>query len=346
MGTSLRSALELDIQGREGILELNSTQRASLSNEDANQAGSFFIPMKSPLTIDAQIEHLKQSGFSITDAAATRHCLEDLNYYRLRPYWSWLECDGKIAEGTPFELVVQTYALDTEIREWLWSAILSIEIKARSQFAYSLALAAGPLAYRRAEMFSRPKAHEGAIRSIDREIDRAKRANMPCVVHNLDKYGDLPIWAACELMTMGTISSMIGNLKSDAQGRLPGKAIIREIADGFRTTPTLLKSWLRHLTMVRNTCAHHNRFYGRILEVSPKLLKCDSPYFSKREFPTFLVLKRLYERSWPERWPKMAADLGVIVDAYPEVSLAPMGFPQTWREVLDVPTSTETATLA
>lgn len=344
MVTSSKSGLELDIKGDEGIVNTNSTQRASL-NDDANQAGSFFMPMKPPLTIDAQIDHLRQNGFSIIDAAAARRCLEDLNYYRLRPYWLWLECNGRIAEGTPFELAVQTYTLDKEIREWLWSAISSVEVKARSQFAYSLALAEGPLAYRKSELFARPKAHERAMRSIDKEIDRGKRANLPCVVHNLEKYGDLPIWAACELMTMGTVSSMIGNLKSDDQSGWLGKTVIREIADGFGTTPTLLKSWLRHLTMVRNTCAHHNRFYGRILEVSPKLLKCDSSYFSKREFPTFLVLKRLYERSWPERWPKMAAELGRIVDVYPEVSLNPMGFPRNWRGVLGVPAAAETTAL-
>ena len=343
MGASSKSAMVLDSWGGEGILENNSTQHASLSNDDANQAGSFFMLMKPPLTIDGQIDHLKQIGFSITDEAITRRCLEDLNYYRLRPYWSGLERGGKIPEGVPFELALQTYALDEEIRKWLWSAIIPIEVKARSQFAYSLALAAGPLAYRKVELFNRLEAHKGAMRSIDKEIERGKRANLPCVVHNLEKYGDLPIWAACELMMMGTISSLIGNLKRDARGELSEKTIIREIADGFGATPTLLKSWLRYLTMVRNTCAHHNRFYGRILEVSPKLLKCDASYFSRREFPTFLVLKRLYEKSWPERWAVLAEELGRIVDKYPSVSLEPMGFPECWREVLGVPTAAEVA---
>lgn len=33
----------------------------------------------------------------------------------------------------------------------------------------------------------------------------------------------------------------------------------------------------------------------------------------------------------------MAIELGHIIDAYPNVSLAPMGFPDCWREVLGVP---------
>ena len=49
------------------------------------------------------------------------------------------------------------------------------------------------------------------------------------------------------------------------------------------------------------------------------------------------VIKRLYEHSWPERWAEMASELGRIVDRYPSVDLAPMGFPKTWREVLGVP---------
>lgn len=52
---------------------------------------------------------------------------------------------------------------------------------------------------------------------------------------------------------------------------------------------------------------------------------------------SFFAIKRLFEQTWPDRWNDMAIELGHIIDAYPNVSLAPMGFPDSWREVLGVP---------
>lgn len=316
-----------------GIVKDNSSQRASLGNDDANQAGSFFVEMKPFLSVDQQVRHLIEMGIECTDASAAKELLSDVNYYRLRAYWMTFEHDGEIATGTELSSIVDIYRFDAELRQWLWAAMQPIEIKMRTSFAYFLSRDYGPLAYRDSSLFADGTRHGSLLSSIDQEIARAKKNQEPCVCHNLEKYGDLPCWAVVEVMTMGQVSSLIGLLRDGSKVVPAAKAI----ADAFGQRPPILKSWLMHLCAVRNLCAHQGRFYNRVMRIRPKMLRKDICWASNKEFPTFIVIKRLFEQTWPARWNEMAIELGRIIDAYPDVSLAPMGFPDCWREVLGVP---------
>lgn len=316
-----------------GIVKDNSSQRASLGNDDANQAGSFFVEMKPFLSVDQQVRHLIEMGIECPDASAAKELLSDVNYYRLRAYWMTFEHDGEIATGTELSSIVDIYRFDAELRQWLWAAMQPIEIKMRTSFAYFLSRDYGPLAYRDSSLFADGTRHGSLLSSIDQEIARAKKNQEPCVCHNLEKYGDLPCWAVVEVMTMGQVSSLIGLLRDGSKVMPAAKAI----ADAFGQRPPILKSWLMHLCAVRNLCAHQGRFYNRVMRIRPKMLRKDICWASNKEFPTFIVVKRLFEQTWPARWNEMAIELGRIIDAYPDVSLAPMGFPDCWREVLGVP---------
>lgn len=53
---------------------------------------------------------------------------------------------------------------------------------------------------------------EKALSNFERERDRGRDQGVPCVVHNMDKYGKLPVWAAVESMSLGTLSMLYGNL--------------------------------------------------------------------------------------------------------------------------------------
>lgn len=70
------------------------------------------------------------------------------------------------------------------------------------------------------------------------------------------------------------------------------------------------------------------------MRIRPKLLRRDVQYSGNKEFPTFMVLKRMYERSWPEQWSELAERLTGIIGRYPGVLLDPMGFPPDWKDVL------------
>lgn len=96
----------------------------------------------------------------------------------------------------------------------------------------------------------------------------------------------------------------------------------------------LAESWMYHLTTERNIAGHHDRFYNRVIAIRPKLLARDAGYESDKEFPTLLIIKNIYERSWPEKWEPVGKELVEIIDSHPRVDLRPMGFPEDWKTVL------------
>ena len=88
----------------------------------------------------------------------------------------------------------------------------------------------------------------------------------PVVKHHNDKYGgSLPIWAAVEISTFGTMSKLYKNMLPADQAA---------IAKQFDLTPTLLNSWLRAFVEVRNICAHYGRLYNKALLLSLRCCTC------------------------------------------------------------------------
>lgn len=315
-----------------GRLNTNSTPHASLGNNDAHQAGSCFF--KPPLCIDEQIDHLIEQGILVKNRASATQVLNDVNYYRLRGYWITFEKDGKILSGTSLESIWAIYEFDRVLRHWLWRMIERVELKARTQFAYCLSIGIGPNAHINPANFKSAANHFNSMKRVQKEIEQGRKQGMPCVLHNLNKYGELPLWAAVEVMSMGTVSALYGNLAPSIKSSGHAETVSEEMAAAFGVTPDYLKSWLRHLTMIRNICAHHGRLYNRLLKISPRMLKRDKKLASKRAFVTFVTLKRIYEVSWPEIWDSELETLTTIINTYNMVDLTPLGFPAEWHEVL------------
>ena len=148
----------------------------------------------------------------------------------------------------------------------------------------------------------------------------------------MDKYGRLPVWAAVESMSLGTLSMLYGNLDPGAGASGESKGVQASVAEAFGTKPHYLKSWVHHLTTVRNIAAHHDRFYNRVMTICPSLLKRDERCIrlqdASKQFPTFLVIRRIYEKSWPGEWTSLRDELASCVERHPSVNLAPMGFPK------------------
>lgn len=316
-----------------GINSTDSTPYAS--GNAANQAGSFFS-LPEATTFDEQLSKLEDRGLIIHDKAFAIGKLQNLNYYRLRGYWLTFERNGKFVEGTTFNDIWEVYQLDHELRDWLWQAIAPIEIKLRSQFAYHFAHSCGPDGYLNKENYLSEEKFLKALTNYERECDRAYDQGVPCVVHNKDKYGKLPIWAAVETMSLGTLSMLYGNLDPSIGKEESGVSVAMAIAYSFGSRPKQLKSWAYHLTTVRNIVAHHDRLYNRIMNIQPYMLKRDKKYASRKQFPTLLTIKRIYEMSWKEDWRMMGGNLMSCFDRHPSVDLAPMGFPGDWKRILNL----------
>lgn len=317
-----------------GINTGDSTPHAS--GNAANQAGSSLFP-KPALSFEEQLNHLIENNLIVNDDAFAIACLSNINYYRLRGYWLTLEDGGgHFRDGVSFEGIWDIYELDRKLRLWLWKAIGPIEVKARTQFAYYLSHYVGPLSYLDASNFWNERSHAKSMCNFERERDRARNQNVPYVVHNMDRYGNLPVWAAVEVMSFGTLSQLYGNLRHNAGSAADHPGVYDAVADAFGMRAIYLKSWLHHLTTVRNIAGHHDRFYNRVMAIRPRLLTRDARYQCDKGFPTLLVIKNIYELSWPDRWADLGGELTDIIGSHPGVELRPMGFPGDWERVLDI----------
>ncbi len=289
---------------------------------------------KPALTLDQQIEHLKSCGMILPDQEQTKRDLAHKNYYRLRAYWLPFEV-GKpgdeatyLKPDTTWPKIMAIYEFDRLLRERLMDTIQRLEISARTGFAYFLAIKYGPHAHENPTLFFNAEIHAKLLEKLIADYADSQEV---FAAHHREKYPDLktpPIWAACELMTLGQLSRWYGALKSTADQKL--------VAKQYGLHEMLLRSFLHHLTVVRNICAHHGRIWNRTMVV-------------KMMLPSDRRITHLFNHKSPDRIYNtivMLALIQCIIDpactwtqelktfiaANPEINLTAMGFPVDWQE--------------
>lgn len=100
--------------------------------------------------------------------------------------------------------------------------------------------------------------HCNWIKSAGRKTDRSKA---DFVRHFKDKYGiPLPIWVVTEVIDFSDLSRIYeGMVEKDRAAVATGLGVTDEEEKPLTES---LRSWLRALTFVRNTCAHHSRLWN------------------------------------------------------------------------------------
>jgi abortive infection bacteriophage resistance protein len=229
-------------------------------------AQSSKIPYNKPaLKLHDQLQQLKDRGMLVADETLAIHYLGHLNYYRLGAYWLPFEKDHNSHQfypGTQFEEVLNLYIFDRELRLLLMDAIERIEVSLRSQFAYHFSLGHGSHPHLNAALFHNPARYKSAREKLEDEV---KRSGEDFIKHLMQKYPEPlpPIWAVVELMSLGQLSQWYDNL----QNRQDRKAI----ADSYDIDEKNLRTFLHHLTTLRNHCAHHARVWNRDYTVTLKI---------------------------------------------------------------------------
>ena len=151
-----------------------------------------------------------------------------------------------------------------------------------------------------------------------------------------------PVWMAMELLTFKVISILFAYLRN--------KADTNRISQHFGWHHTVLSSWFRSLSDLRNLCAHHMRVWNREFGSYPVLPKKAPSHWSQiptaipsgarsEITPTLNPQRRLYlqlvvietlmqqinpESHWAERLVR-------LLDANPQISRIHMGFPPFWE---------------
>jgi len=300
-------------------------------NELRTPAGRLFfeeIPMPNPvkpfLSIPQQMEHLKAAGMHIEDETAAAGILERVSYYRLiNAYALGLYADkGKhhFREGVTFWQVYSLYAFDNRLRHVTSELLEEFEVLFRTRLANYIGEHYGPLGYTKSAMFVNAAYHRDMLDTLMRE--KGAQGKSPIVWHHAAKYGgDMPIWAAAEILSFGTVVKLYNNMQNTDKAA---------IAKAFGVPHHYLYSWLRAFVEVRNICAHYGRLYDKQLLFPPRLPKgC-----AIRQNMIFAVLYLLQPYVEPSAWLSSVVRLTEAVRRYPSVELERIGFPDDWQELL------------
>lgn len=288
---------------------------------------------KPAMTIEAQITKLCQRGLQITDKTHIMRDLEQKNYYRLRAYWLPFERMNKFGEHvflpeTTWNKVMELYEFDRELRLLILSAIERIEISARTRWAHVLSLKYGAHAHENEKIFFDATKHQEHLARLRQEYLKSREVFADHFRNNYPTLVTPPIWSVCELMSLGELSRWYGmiKLRSDRNA----------IAACYGIDEMVLRSFLHHLTVVRNLCAHHSRLWNRKLALTLKIPKKQTRYFAggkvDKIYPTVVMLWLLLQTVEPKcNWLQQLKRLFV---KYPGVNSNKMGFPSEWEALL------------
>jgi abortive infection bacteriophage resistance protein len=223
---------------------------------------------KPALTIEEQIAQLSARGMGFRDPTRAVHYLGELNYYRLSGYWLRREQDHTshtFFPGTMFEDVLDDYVFDRELKLLILDAVERLEISIRTHWAYELGTRHGPHAHLNGALFkprSQKWSHPAAVANLIGGVEQSRER---FIRHLRDTYDELlpPIWAAVEVLSLGQISRWFANLRHAADRK--------SVASHYGLDEALLASFLHHISIVRNICAHHARLWDRDLPLKAQL---------------------------------------------------------------------------
>jgi abortive infection bacteriophage resistance protein len=217
------------------------------------------------LSVSDQLHRLIQRGLVVDNLIEAKEFLSHVNYYRLRGYClAFEESEHQFFPGTNFEDIYQSYQFDATLRLLLIEAVGLIEIDFRSSVAYYFTEVHGPYGHTdQSNLFIRnPVDYQKWLTQVREEVERAKNKFRNHFKNTYDRYPDLPLWVATELMSFGSLSKLYSFMNRNDQIRVSNRY-------GFRSD--ILKGFIHHASYVRNMAAHVSIIWNVLWDIRPKL---------------------------------------------------------------------------
>ena len=282
-----------------------------------------------PMTIDEQIENLKNIGLIVENEEYAKKILNDISYFRLIKAYSLnlKSKNGKYCEKVTFEQIVELYLFNANFRQVIFPEIEKVEINVRCRIANYFAEQYGVLGYLEADNFVNAEYHKMFLDDIEEEIRRNSKAPFVKNFHDNYEGGNLPIYALVEILSFGTLSKFYKNMKNQDK-----KAIAKSFGVGY----TYFESWLESISYVRNICAHYGRLYNAKLSKTPILYKeySEAGIGNNRIFGVLLCLNHLFKSN--DHWNLFVDKIELLFDKYESVDIKTMGFTENWKELLEI----------
>lgn len=280
-----------------------------------------------PMTIDEQVENLKNNGLIVDDEEYAKRILNDVSYFRLVKAYSLnlKPKNGNYDNKTTFREIVDLYLFNANLRQIIFPEIEKIEVNVRCRIANYFSEQYGVLGYLETKNFVDDVYYKEFMEDIEQEIRRNSKA--PFVRNFRENYegGNLPIYALVEIFSFGTLSKFFKNMHNKDK---------KEIAKTFGVGYTYFESWLESISYVRNICAHYGRLYNAKMAKTPKLYKeyTQAGIGNNRIFGVLLCMKNLLKSD--SQWDLFVDKIEMLLDKYESVQINTMGFPENWKEIL------------
>ncbi|WP_040713309.1 Abi family protein [Nocardia takedensis] len=331
-------------------------------------------PLKPFLSIDDQVALLAVRGMTIEPTDEAKRWLSAVGYYRLSGYSYPFRAKDPTTPakrldtfvlGTSFREVVALYEFDRHLKTLILSGLERVEVALRSQTGHTLG-GHDPLSYNDATLF-RPEFctpaageklsnHDKWLDLAKRRVKRAADSNDQAVVHHINNYGGMiPIWVLTDVLDFADLSKLFAGLTAPNQAQImdwfgirrpapdPAQSKSSRVRDHKRWNRNPpLASWLLHLSIVRNICAHHGRLWNRQLTpVGTPTLK-HLPGFDglppdqfESVYGTICLITFLLNTTSPgHTWTRKIAHL--VQNTFADFTIRQeieMGFPAGWQEL-------------
>ena len=218
---------------------------------------------KAPLTCEQHLDLLRSRGLIINNPANAVTFLKHVNYYRFTAYCIPFQRPHDVfLPGTSFETIVDLYLLDEELRGVVFTMLTPIEIFLRTRIAYELSHKWGAFAHYNPAIFQNETAGKQWLAELEETTADSKETFVQHYKAKYNGFPHLPLWMACEVLSLGSLSTLYSCLTRDA--RLLICSVVGIDHNVFRT-------WLHTITFLRNICAHHGRLWSLNFSIRPMI---------------------------------------------------------------------------
>ena len=307
----------------------------------AHHGGTFFAQLRSMsssasqnlASVSDQVQHLVDRGMIVNNRGVAERTLTHVGFERLRSYWNPFESStpskhgNLFVGGTHFNAVLSRYLFDQRLRSHLLEAFSFIEVSIRTQWARQLVyeFGHGEYAHQNAALFT--GYHPDNLHELQRSYDQITN-------HKGANFLTQPIWDVIQAMSFGQLSKWYSTLDD--------RAMRQSISRSYGMDESILRPALRHLTRVRNICAHHERLWDlnlttrlripNTLGSDPETAKAFNKQAPLKVYNAIVMTTHLMEvitpnGDWPERFLELKG-----ADSYRFVPEADMGFPENWED--------------
>ena len=301
-------------------------------------------------TVDEQLDILKSKGLVISDYEKSKIVLLKENYFFLSGYRHLFmkNRDKNFIEGTTFEELYALFTFDRNIRNIFFKNLLIIENNIKSLISYQLSKKYGfkEKDYLNPQNFSDDSLKVRQVRDVLEKVKRQIRLNgrkHSATIHYIDNYGYIPLWILVKVLSFGLIGEFFNIFKDSDK---------LEIANFYNLDVNTFSIYLNILSNYRNLCAHEDiLFEHRTLKEIPDCLyhsslnikQSDGLYLLGKNdlFSVIIILKSLLSE---QQFVNLVNELGYEIDILNgkisvisiKTILNRMGFPDNWRDIVDI----------